>query len=371
MLHASSMLMACVLLGVAARVVAQTADPPNTPAPAPVASPASAPSPAPGPAPAQLFRQAVQAHSNGQLVEAVRLWTLAAEAGHAPSAFNLGVVHEEGIDGVKNLAEAARWYLHAARAGDLDAHLAVARLYLNGQGVPASLVNARFWLNRLAAVDSDDAAVQALVQQAQAQLALMPADDVVEFKFEGGRYLFREMSPPRCVIVLQGRITRDTTRQFSRVVERARTAGCVDPWIALESPGGSLRDGIELGREMSREGYSTVVARSCASACALIFMGGRERVLIGPRARIGLHQSGTRTNDDPKSEKRCYSGHLDDASRLKRRYLREVLPEQGEAIFQRSMKTSCKSMDWIRNEEALQAGIATRMESTAGAPAGR
>ena len=350
---------ACVALAAVTHTTA--AEPGSTAGPADAAA-ATDREPRVGADPAALFRLGLAALDAGKAGEAVRHWTGAARAGHAGAAYNLGVLFEQGIGTTLNLQDAGLWYLTAAQAGDPDAHLALARLYLAGTGLPRSVANARFWLTRLSSVQSEDAAVQALVQEAARRLASLERDELLEYKFEGGRFLFKEMVLPRCVIALQGRITRDASREFHRVVARAKSVGCTDPWIALESPGGSLRDGIDMGTEVFQEGYSTVVSRSCASACALIFMAGRERLLLGRRARIGLHQAGSSDYSSSEPRKTCYSGQSDSASKLKRRYLHSVLPEHGESVFQRAMKTSCHSIEWIAGTEALQMGIATKFD---------
>ena len=71
---------------------------------------------------------------NGQGVaqdyaEAVRLYRLAAEQGHANSQVNLGLMFEFGYRGVaRDRAEAIRWYRLAAAQGDADAQNSLGRL---------------------------------------------------------------------------------------------------------------------------------------------------------------------------------------------------------------------------------------------------
>lgn len=73
----------------------------------------------------------------------------------------------------------------------------------------------------------------------------------------------------------------------------------------MDSPGGSLIDGIEIGRFLREVGADTLVQRyspivpgrfsdelpgaECYSACALAFMGGVERK-VPDAAKIGFHQ---------------------------------------------------------------------------------
>jgi hypothetical protein len=77
---------------------------------------------------------------------------------------------------------------------------------------------------------------------------------------------------------------------LSRQPKRAQTA------IYLAGPGGSLYEGMRLGRYFSRNGIKTIVegGRDCASACALAFLGGRDRSgqvwrSSSDNSRLGFH----------------------------------------------------------------------------------
>jgi TPR repeat protein len=54
----------------------------------------------------------------------------------------------------KNPAEAARWWLDAAKKGDLDAQMTIATKFLNGDGVPQDFEQGRHWCDE--AVKKDD-----------------------------------------------------------------------------------------------------------------------------------------------------------------------------------------------------------------------
>ena len=312
--------------------------------------------------PQQDFERGLRAHAQGDYDAARRQWISAATAGHRAAAYNVGVLFEQGQGTPVDLQAAAQWYLKAAQRGVLEAQWAVARMYETGQGLPRQLAQSRLWLETLARQAATSAADQQLVVQAQQRLLALPEPGLEEIAFEGGRYLFRESTAAQCVIALRGFISEHARRGFVRVVERAKNTGCRQVWMLLESPGGSLRAGIELGQEVLAEGFSTIVNRSCASACALIFMAGRQRVLMGRTARIGLHQTGT---SDPRFEdagKDCHASSLDESSRMKRRYLLQVLPDYWEPIFDRTMRTSCNAITWVRGQEALSMGIASRLQ---------
>jgi hypothetical protein len=60
--------------------------------------------------------------------------------------------------------------------------------------------------------------------------------------------------------------------------------------VFLHSDGGDLNAGIEIGKAIRLKGYGTFVpdGMSCASACALAWLGGRVR-LMGKNALVGFH----------------------------------------------------------------------------------
>jgi len=67
--------------------------------------------------------------------------------------------------------------------------------------------------------------------------------------------------------------------------------------VVLESPGGNLYAGIEIGRAIHLKGFATLVPDGvrCASACALAWLGGSPRVM-GGTGQVGFHAVYT-TND--------------------------------------------------------------------------
>ena len=67
----------------------------------------------------------------------------------------------------------------------------------------------------------------------------------------------------------------------------------VDKVVFVNSPGGDLWTGMTVGRLIAKRGLNTVIAGSCASACSIMFMGGRERTFSDAfrpaMTYIGLH----------------------------------------------------------------------------------
>ncbi len=61
--------------------------------------------------------------------------------------------------------------------------------------------------------------------------------------------------------------------------------------LVLQSPGGSVRDALDLGRHLRAAGIATSVLSGeiCYSACPYLFAGGATRT-AEPSASIGVHQ---------------------------------------------------------------------------------
>lgn len=89
----------------------------------------------------------------------------------------------------------------------------------------------------------------------------------------------------RQIIRIVGHIDDGDVERFADAVE-----GVQDGIVSLESEGGLVLAGIEIGRMIRMRGLTTVVENgvSCFSACALIWLGGRERH-VGRNAEIGFH----------------------------------------------------------------------------------
>ena len=63
--------------------------------------------------------------------------------------------------------------------------------------------------------------------------------------------------------------------------------------LELESPGGSVREGLELAELVQKYSLDTEVRTYCDSACTLVFVAGSERSLA-PGAELGFHRCRSR-----------------------------------------------------------------------------
>ena len=99
-------------------------------------------------------------------------------------------------------------------------------------------------------------------------------------------------------IYAEGPIVEGDTERFLAFV-RSRNVEAAD--VVLNSPGGSLVEGVKLGRAIRGLAFDTSIGSIsrgsegegegiCASACAYAFAGGVLRYLSADRALLGLHQ---------------------------------------------------------------------------------
>lgn len=85
------------------------------------------------------------------------------------------------------------------------------------------------------------------------------------------------------VITIEGPLLSEDAFRFKDVAR-----GIQGVAVLLNSPGGNLEAGIEIGRAISRAGYDTIVQDICASACALAWLAGQRRFAV-EEAHIGFH----------------------------------------------------------------------------------
>jgi hypothetical protein len=86
----------------------------------------------------------------------------------------------------------------------------------------------------------------------------------------------------------------DTLRFVAAQAVTRRWEPNVRPVVALDSPGGNILESRALATLVAQARLDTVLGpnATCASACAIVFFAGVQRVL-GPGARIGVHRAST------------------------------------------------------------------------------
>ncbi|HSW52134.1 MAG TPA: tetratricopeptide repeat protein, partial [Sulfuricaulis sp.] len=88
----------------------------------------------------------IAAYNRGDVVEAMRRFQVAAEAGHAPAQARLGYI----LDKAEENEQAVKWYRRAAEQGDADGEHGLGQMYATGEGVKRDMTQALRWITRAA-----------------------------------------------------------------------------------------------------------------------------------------------------------------------------------------------------------------------------
>jgi hypothetical protein len=99
-----------------------------------------------------------------------------------------------------------------------------------------------------------------------------------------GKYAFRVLRDGR-ELEFSGGITFGAAKEFERFTDAMGALKLVH----LNSSGGRIEEAQRIGNIIRKRGLSTYVVGRCLSACTIIFLSGRER-LISPESKIGFHQ---------------------------------------------------------------------------------
>lgn len=145
------------------------------------------------------------------------------------------------------------------------------------------------------------------------------------------------------LIAIQGPLVSGDEDKFSKLAVQYKAAV-----VALDSDGGQLVPALEIGKAIHLRGYATVVGeeKTCASACALIWVAGSKRFLI-PTGRVGFHASYLESNGQ-----KIESGV---ANALIGRYLTQLDLPESSIIFATSAGPD--SITWLTASDQATASI--------------
>jgi hypothetical protein len=93
------------------------------------------------------------------------------------------------------------------------------------------------------------------------------------------------------IISIAGTIWVGDAAKFKRVVEENNITKAI---VDLSSTGGAMLEALSIGYQVKDRGLSTRTVNLCTSACAFIWLAGRERNLIGS---VGFHTVSVRDKD--------------------------------------------------------------------------
>ena len=104
----------------------------------------------------------------------------------------------------------------------------------------------------------------------------------------------------REAIVLSGDVVPGDADKVIAAADQANSLGMLVSAVRLDSPGGSLVEGIKLAAAIQAGKVATVVVRgaTCASACFIAFAAGAEKY-VSYGARVGVHGASLPNSSGP------------------------------------------------------------------------
>lgn len=104
----------------------------------------------------QDFASAEAAFKLGKFEEAAKFYQKAAEQGHVPAQFNMGIMYDIGRGVTQDYQQAIFWYGKAAEHGSVQAQNNLGFMYSEGKGVARDYITAHMWFNIAGARGNED-----------------------------------------------------------------------------------------------------------------------------------------------------------------------------------------------------------------------
>jgi hypothetical protein len=170
------------------------------------------------------------------------------------------------------------------------------------------------------------------------------------------------------IFVMSGKFVAGDTLNLQREVSKIPPTVPVS--VILDSGGGDLQEGFDLGRFFHSAKITTFVqgnGGTCASACSLAFLGGRDRVTGKParitmlNGQLGFHQFNRPRSDETKA-KVFRKDDMDREVTSSRNVIYNIilyLNDIGEDMtkLHQFLRAPSESMNWITPEDAINLGI--------------
>jgi hypothetical protein len=156
----------------------------------------------------------------------------------------------------------------------------------------------------------------------------------------GGESAPKAVARERTVLTVNGMIGPGAYRQF-----RAALYNGNPDLVVLNGPGGILEEAFLIAEEVRRRGLDTLVAPNgaCASACAVVYLAGRNKYL-GSGGAIGLHSA---SSADGRADA--------EATAIMAEYLSRLGVPQ--STLRRMAQTAPSDIRWLTRSELRAVGI--------------
>jgi ATP-dependent protease ClpP protease subunit len=162
------------------------------------------------------------------------------------------------------------------------------------------------------------------------------------------------------MVELSGPIGPDSSEVVERLLSKMTTCNGYGPYVYLNSGGGTLKDGYKLANIFRKYSASTIVGyqQSCASACAVAFLGGQTRVVFSG-GKLIFHAPYLKNPSTGAAECRSKT----DSEDLKKFYISMIGQKDGQFLFDRTMDTCSTTDGWTINKDAAKLfGIANSID---------
>lgn len=156
---------------------------------------------------------------------------------------------------------------------------------------------------------------------------------------------------------ISGTINSDSTFLLERFLKKMKKCEEVDgtfykPFVFLDSSGGTLKDGIAMGRLFREYGTQVVLSGGhvCASACAVAFLGSPGRSIWGDDARLIFHA--------PYLTSGIYGTDCSDRGQVAvlEQYVTEMIgATNSDYVMERMMSYCSRNEGWTLNKDGAEA----------------
>lgn len=145
----------------------------------------------------------------------------------------------------------------------------------------------------------------------------------------------------QCVLVIDGLIDDSIIKPLNEGLQQVQRQRCPQRLMALNSAGGAPRFAYSIADFIGKQEFDTEIADGgiCFSACAYVFLGGRNRV-IAERGKFGVHQH--------SREGVCAPGFSEVEERRLRTIMEKSLPEPAmNRLIGIILGTDCNTMNFL------------------------
>ncbi|MGR3506322.1 MAG: hypothetical protein ACU0B7_10680 [Paracoccaceae bacterium] len=190
-------------------------------------------------------------------------------------------------------------------------------------------------------------------------LCAAPHADAATFEVE--YFDLRPVNPPKIRVTIRGELVSGDAAKLAELLDEHKQPGVRDISFLMNSPGGSLSEGLAIGRLISslpevttaQVGWMDEPDAICASACAWAYLGADYRYL-GEGGRIGVHRFGAPGTSMAGEEALSFAQEV---SAILTEYIRSQRADP--AFYERMARTSFEGIDWVDRSQLEQWRVVT------------